>query len=70
MFETEESSSSQILHINNSLKHDLKRNAENGNFAAKKFESSTLNSILKNSSSKLNGSPHGHTKNISFGETE
>lgn len=34
----------------------------------KKYETSTLNGILKNSTTKLNGATNGQTKNITFGE--
>jgi hypothetical protein len=58
------------MQINHNLKSDLKNSPGNGNYANKNFESSTLNSILKNSSSKQNGTTHGQTKNISFGGPE
>lgn len=37
-------------------------------FSNKKYENSTLNGILKNSTTKLNGATNGQTKNITFGE--
>lgn len=54
------------MHINNNLSKDLNAKPV-GN---KKFESSTLNGILKNGTTKINGTTNGQTKNsrITFGE--
>lgn len=64
-----------IIHFNNNLTKDSNNSklpyeaAKNG---LKKYENSTLqlNGILKNGTSKLNGTTNGQPKNISFGEVK
>lgn len=64
-------SAGNIMHINNNLSKDLnKAPFDAGKVVHKKYESSTLNGILKNGATKVNGTTNGHTKNISFGEVK
>ncbi|CRL07771.1 CLUMA_CG020725, isoform A [Clunio marinus] len=62
-----------IMHINNNLNKDLNGNKlpyDVSKLNIKKYETSTLNGILKNGSSKINGPANGHAKNITFGEVK
>lgn len=69
LLKSDKNSSGNILNLNNNHNKDL--NANKLPFDVnKKFETSTLNGILKNSATKLNGSTNGHTKNITFGEVK
>lgn len=67
-------SAGNIIQFNNNLTKDSNNTklpyeaAKNG---LKKYETSTLNGILKNGSSKMNGTTNGQApKNISFGEVK
>lgn len=64
------------MHFNTNLggimTKDMNKLSFDSKAGNKKFENSTLNGILKNGTTKLNGNPNGHTKNkvLSFGEVK
>lgn len=63
-----------IMHFNTNqggiVTKDLNKQSFDSKAGNKKFENSTLNGILKNGTSKLNGNTNGQPKNISFGEVK
>lgn len=68
---SEKRAAGNILNINNNLNKDsTKSSFESAQAGLKRYESSTLNGILKNGTTKVNGNSNGHPKNISFGEVK
>lgn len=64
-------SANNIMQLNNNLNKDSSKSSfDASNAVMKKYSNSTLNGILKNGTSKVNGSTNGHPKNISFGEVK
>jgi len=64
-------SATNIMQFNNNLNKDSSKSSFDASKAGmKKYSNTTLNGILKNGSSKVNGTTNGHTKNISFGEVK
>lgn len=60
-------SANNIMQLNNNLNKDLPKSSfDASKTGMKKFTNSTLNGILKNGASKVNG----HPKNITFGEVK
>lgn len=58
------------MYMNNSLNKELnKLNFDASRNGVRKYEASTLNGILKNGTTKLNGA-NGQPKNITFGEVK
>lgn len=64
-------SANNIIQFNNNLNKDpMKSSFDASKGGMRKYSNSTLNGILKNGTTKVNGTANGHPKNISFGEVK